>query len=89
MSAKVLDGKKISKEIQAEIKERVAAFVATHHQSPTLAAVLVGEDPASQVYVRNKERACERAGINSRLFRMPAESTTEDVLELILREIWQ
>lgn len=83
MSAKVLDGKKISKEIQAEIKERVAAFVATHHQSPTLAAVLVGEDPASQVYVRNKERACERAGINSRLFRMPAESTTEDVLELI------
>lgn len=83
MSAKVLDGKKISKEIQAEIKERVAAFVATFDHTPTLAAVLVGEDPASQVYVRNKERACERAGIHSQLFRMSAQSTTEDVLELV------
>ncbi|MCH2179393.1 MAG: bifunctional methylenetetrahydrofolate dehydrogenase/methenyltetrahydrofolate cyclohydrolase FolD [Mariniblastus sp.] len=83
MSAEVLDGKKISKEIQAEIKERVAAFVATFDHTPTLAAVLVGEDPASQVYVRNKERACERAGIHSQLFRMSAQSTTEDVLELV------
>lgn len=80
MSAKILDGKAISKEIQAEIKTEVASFVSESGVTPTLAAVLVGEDPASQVYVRNKERACKRAGLNSQLHRMPADSTTEQVL---------
>ena len=83
MSAEVLDGKRIAKEIQAEIKQRVATFVETHHFAPALAAVLVGDDPASQVYVRNKERACERAGIKSQLHRMPADSTTDEVLEKV------
>lgn len=83
MSAEVLDGKRIAKEIQAEIKQRVAAFVETHRFAPALAAVLVGDDPASQVYVRNKERACERAGIKSQLHRMPAESTTDEVLDRV------
>ena len=58
MTAKILDGKAIAKQIQAEIKTEVAAFVEQSGVTPTLAAVLVGEDPASQVYVRNKERAC-------------------------------
>ena len=80
MAASILDGKKISKEIQAEIKIDVAAFVGDSNSAPVLAAVLVGDDPASQVYVRNKERACARVGIESQLHRMPAESTTEDVL---------
>ena len=80
MPAEILDGKKISKEIQAELKERVAAFVGAGNQAPQLAAVLVGEDPASQVYVRNKERACQRVGIESQLHRMPDTSTTEQVL---------
>ncbi len=83
MSAEVLDGKRIAKEIQAEIKQSVATFVETHHFAPALAAVLVGDDPASQVYVRNKERACERAGIKSQLHRMPADSTTDEVLEKV------
>ncbi len=56
----ILDGKALSKQIQAEIKTRVADFVAEHNSQPLLAAVLVGEDPASQVYVRNKERACKK-----------------------------
>lgn len=80
MSAQILDGKAISKEIQAEIKTEVAEFVAQSGVTPTLAAVLVGEDPASQVYVRNKERACKRAGLESQLHRMSADSTTEEVL---------
>jgi len=83
MPAEVLDGKRIAKEIQAEIKQRVATFVETHHFAPALAAVLVGDDPASQVYVRNKERACERAGIKSQLHRMPADSTTDEVLDKV------
>lgn len=80
MTAKILDGKAIAKQIQAEIKIEVAAFVEESGVTPTLAAVLVGEDPASQVYVRNKERACKRAGLNSQLHRMSSESTTEEVL---------
>lgn len=80
MPGEKLDGKKISKEIQAEIKTRVVKFQEQHSCAPMLAAVLVGDDPASSVYVRNKERACERAGIGSQLHRMSADSTTADVL---------
>ena len=83
MSATTIDGKQISKDIQAEIKQQVAEFVAAGYQSPKLVAVLVGEDPASQVYVRNKERACKRAGIDSQLVRMSGESTTEQLLDLV------
>ncbi len=83
MAAEVLDGKRIAKEIQSEIKQRVAQFVEGGQAAPTLAAVLVGEDPASQVYVRNKERACERAGISSQLHRLPEQSTTKEVLDLV------
>jgi len=80
MSAEILDGKAIAKQIQAETKQKVADFVSAGNPQPTLAAVLVGEDPASQVYVRNKERACARAGIASQLIRLPAETTTDQLL---------
>lgn len=80
MSAKILDGKEIAKQIQTETKKSVEKFVSENGHPPKLAAVLVGDDPASQVYVRNKERACKRAGIESQLYRLPASSTTEDVL---------
>jgi methylenetetrahydrofolate dehydrogenase (NADP+)/methenyltetrahydrofolate cyclohydrolase len=80
VTASILDGKAISKKIQAEIKNEVEEFSTSSGVTPTLAAVLVGEDPASQVYVRNKERACKRAGLSSQLHRMSAESTTEEVL---------
>jgi methylenetetrahydrofolate dehydrogenase (NADP+)/methenyltetrahydrofolate cyclohydrolase len=83
MAAQLLDGKSISKQIQAETKIKVTEFVAQHQHAPVLAAVLVGDDPASQVYVRNKERACARVGIESQLHRMPASSTTEEVLDRV------
>ena len=83
MPAEILDGKAIAKQIQAETKQKVAEFMSGGGPQPKLAAVLVGEDPASQVYVRNKERACKRAGIASELVRMPAEITTEQLLEKV------
>ena len=81
--AQLLDGKAISKEVRAEIAEDVAQFRELSGVQPTLAAILVGEDPASQVYVRNKERACEKAGFGSQLHRLPAETTNEELLQLI------
>lgn len=80
VTAKILDGKKMALAIRAEIKEDVVAFVERTGVTPQLAAILVGDDPASQVYVRNKERACAKAGITSQLIRMPADTTTEQLL---------
>ncbi len=85
MAASTIDGKSISKQIQAEIGEKAASFFDQTGVRPKLAAVLVGDDPASQVYVRNKERACKRANIDSELFRMGDDSTTEQVLEVVNR----
>ncbi|TWT39089.1 bifunctional methylenetetrahydrofolate dehydrogenase/methenyltetrahydrofolate cyclohydrolase FolD [Blastopirellula retiformator] len=83
MAATILDGKAIAKQIELEITERVAAFTAKSGSQPGLAAVLVGEDPASQVYVRNKQRACERVGIASFMHRLPANTTAEGLLKLV------
>jgi len=83
MTAQLLDGKSVSLTIQAETKIKVAEHVAAGNSPPVLAAVLVGDDPASAVYVRNKERACERVGIESQLHRMPASATTADVVSKI------
>lgn len=70
-------------QIRKEIAEEVAVFVEQRGIVPCLAAVLVGDDAASQVYVRNKEIACEKAGIQSRLFRMPSTTTTSELLGLL------
>lgn len=83
MTATRLDGKAIALEIRNEIAREVQQWVAEGNRSPKLAAVLVGDDPASQVYVRNKERACERAGIASVLDRMPASTTQAELLDRI------
>ncbi|EKK03153.1 bifunctional 5,10-methylene-tetrahydrofolate dehydrogenase/ 5,10-methylene-tetrahydrofolate cyclohydrolase [Rhodopirellula baltica SH28] len=80
MPATRLDGKKIAAEIRSEVAADVETFVSGGNPPPQLAAVLVGEDPASQVYVRNKERACAKAGIASRLDRMPAATTQAELL---------
>lgn len=85
MESHILDGKAIAKEIQSEIKERCKSFTDQKNIVPCLAAVLVGEDPASQVYVRNKQRACKRVGIESQLHRLGIDAKTEDVLELVHR----
>ncbi|MCA9119512.1 MAG: bifunctional methylenetetrahydrofolate dehydrogenase/methenyltetrahydrofolate cyclohydrolase FolD [Planctomycetaceae bacterium] len=83
MAAQLLDGKGIAKQIQMEIKAEVSEFMEKSGVTPCLAAILVGEDPASQVYVRNKERACERVGIASRLHRLPADTNEAELLALI------
>ena len=83
MTARILDGKSIALQIRKEIAIEVSALIEQRGIQPCLAAVLVGEDPASQVYVRNKEIACEKAGIQSRLFRMPSGTTTSELLGLL------
>lgn len=80
---KIIDGKQLAESIRAEIAEKVAAFRAESGIEPCLVAVLVGDDPASQVYVRNKQKACEKAGIESRLVKLPETTTTEELLKLI------
>ncbi len=83
MNARILDGKAIALEIRKEIAADVAVLFAQRGIIPCLAAVLIGDDPASQVYVRNKEIACEKAGMQSRLFRMPSSTTTIELLSLL------
>jgi len=79
----LLDGKKIAADVRAEVAVRVRSLVEQGGRPPGLAAVLVGDDPASHVYVRNKRRACQRVGIESRLYELPATTTTEELLNLI------
>ena len=81
--AQLIDGKALAKEVRAEVKARAEAFRATHNRAPGLHVVLVGDDPASQVYVRNKERAAEKVGIAGRVHRLPAETSEADLLALI------
>jgi len=85
MSARILDGKSIALTIRGEVKEAVAALIAKTGIQPCLAAILVGDDPGSQVYVRNKEIACEKAGIRSLLTRLPGKTSQEELLALIAR----
>ena len=80
--AEIIDGKKISQEIKDELKEKVQCMK-IDGKEVTLAVVLVGEDPASCVYVRNKKRACEYIGIRSLSFELPEETTEEELLSLI------
>jgi len=81
--ATILDGKQLARQISAEIAADVRTFGDQFHTVPSLAAVLVGSDPASEVYVRNKQRACEQVGISSRLHHLPAETSTTELLERI------
>ena len=83
MTAQILDGKAIALEIRQEVAREVAEFQASGGPQPTLAAVLVGNDPASQVYVRNKERACAAAGMASQLHRLDEATTQAELLKLI------
>jgi methylenetetrahydrofolate dehydrogenase (NADP+)/methenyltetrahydrofolate cyclohydrolase len=83
MTAKLLDGKALAAKLQADIAQRVAEFKSQSGITPCLAAVLVGENPASEVYVRNKRQACERVGIISQLHRLPASISQQELLGLI------
>lgn len=79
MSAQIIDGKTIAESTLDEIKSRVDTRLAAGKRAPALAVILVGEDPASAIYVRNKRLACEKVGIRSVAHNLPA-STTEDAL---------
>lgn len=83
MSAAIIDGKAVAAELRASLAGEVSEFVQSSKIQPHLAALLVGEDPASAVYVRNKQKACDKAGIRSTLHRLPAEITEEGLLTLI------
>ena len=85
MSAKILDGKVLAAQLETELAEEVADFLENNGQGPVLAAVLVGDDPASGVYVKNKRLACERVGIESQLHRLAGGTSEEELLELIAR----
>ena len=84
MPAKLLDGKIMAAELEAELKVRVDKLIESGF-IPGLTVILVGDDPASQTYVSNKEKACQRLGIQSRTLRMPAD-TTQEVLEKAIME---
>ena len=84
--AKIIDGKLISAQIREEIAEKVKDYNAKTGKLPGLAVVIVGENPASQVYVRNKKRACEQVGFNSWVYEMP-ESTTQDELNALIDKL--
>ena len=79
----IIDGKKISAQIRGSIKEETARFIAETGVTPGLAVILVGSDPASQIYVRNKKKACEEVGFKSFEYLMPESATEEELKELV------
>jgi len=82
MTAKIIDGTAIAQDVYNQLKARVAALK-TKGVTPGLAVVLVGENPASQVYVRNKEKACADAGLYSEPYKLPADTSEADVMALL------
>ena len=86
MTAQIIDGKNIAKQLRAELRETVDAKVNQGFRRPGLAVVLVGSDPASQVYVRNKRKACEDVGIRSFAYDLP-ETTTQEELDALIEEL--
>lgn len=82
---KLINGKEIAAAVRAELKADCATFVAKHGYAPGLAVVIVGEDPASQIYVRNKARACEEVGFCGEVHRLPAETEQAALNALIDR----
>ncbi len=85
MSATILDGKKLAETVRAEVAAGVAEFVGAHGRPPGLEVVLVGEDPASQVYTRNKQKASTEVGIRGKLHTLPASTTEAELLALLDR----
>lgn len=81
--AKLIDGKKIAGEIRGELAEKVAAFRKANGFAPGLAVIMVGENPASKVYVRNKQRACEEVGIVSTVIELPEATDEEELLSVV------
>ena len=85
MSAQIINGKAIADAMLDNIKQRVEQRLASGKRAPALAVVLVGSDPASTIYVRNKRQACERTGIRSIAYDLPATTSESELYELIQR----
>lgn len=83
MPATVIDGSAVAQSVRDRVGKAVTAWVAEHGSAPGLATVLVGDDPASHVYVGNKKKACEEAGMVSVAIELPAETTQEELLEVV------
>ena len=83
MAAQLIDGKAVAEKLIARVREGVDARVAAGKRAPALAVVLVGDDPASSIYVRNKKRSCEKAGIRSVAYDLPGSTTQEALLGII------
>lgn len=84
--AKIIDGKLVSASVRAELAEKTVEFKKKHGYAPGLAVIIVGEDPASKIYVRNKKKACEEIGYNSFEYALP-ESTTQDELIALIEKL--
>lgn len=83
MSARIIDGRAAARKVHDSIRQRVAAHVSSGLRTPGLAVVLVGSDPASQIYVRKKRRACKEVGFTSRAFDLPVTTSEAELLRLI------
>ncbi|MGB1037889.1 MAG: tetrahydrofolate dehydrogenase/cyclohydrolase catalytic domain-containing protein, partial [Bacteroidia bacterium] len=79
----IIDGKALALKLRESVKDEVANIVSKGHRAPHLAAIIVGEDGASKTYVNSKERDCEFVGFESTVHRLPAETTEDELLELI------
>lgn len=85
MAARIIDGKQIAQQTRERVRQEAAEFVARTGITPHLAAVLVGDDPASAVYIRHKERAAAKAGIRGMVHRLSGETSQEELLGLVRR----
>src|SRR3990167_7726201 len=83
MTASLLDGKQLANLIKSDIKKTVEKFILSAHRAPALAVILLGEDKASQIYVANKQKACENVGIISQVYHLSAEITEKELINLI------
>jgi len=85
MAASIIDGKAVGARVRAEVAQDVESFVSEHGRPPGLATILVGDDPASAVYVNGKQKACVEAGIQGFDHRLPADASEDEVIALIER----
>lgn len=84
-TAEIIDGKAIAQRLRDSIKRHVDVLIGDHKILPTLAVVLVGDDPASQIYVRNKHKVAEKAGIRSIVHELPGNASQDEVLKIVQR----
>ena len=83
MTARIIDGKQIANAVRSRVRERIEARIAQGKRRPGLAVILIGSDPASQVYVSHKRKACAEVGIESRSYDLPMQTTQYELIDLI------